>query len=466
MLVAAVASVRAQDIYEPDDEAGLASYLEVGDVQSNHNFHVTNDTDWVRFFLLTNTPYTIRGRQNATNVNLRLNLYREDPGGLVHLITNRSFTGLGLGTNETIQVTNTLSRFYLLRVDSSTVSGGWGPDTDYSVEVTESTGGGRLVVVAYDVLTDAAPAGARAILDGGDFRDFNGALSVSFDSVSTGAHSVVVTAAPGYVRMPSESAAGQEDNPGNTQYGNPRNKTVRNSVTSQAIFLFVPVVGVQGTVRDAATGEPVTNARIAFVATTGSYTNPVFDAWPENTTYQQAWRTDSQGRFPANVWLPTRNWDLQLSRNGYSDHWTIPALTSPVRGTTNQLQVKWMAPVDANGNGIGDAWEVQYLGGLTNATLDPDGDGVNLWEEYVAGTDPTNAASVLESEATLADGQWVIRWSAVSGRVYRVRSNSELVAGAWSVVGGPWTSVVSGIMSYTNAPADPNAVLRVDVGAQ
>jgi hypothetical protein len=45
---------------------------------------------------------------------------------------------------------------------------------------------------------------------------------------------------------------------------------------------------------------------------------------------------------------------------------------------------------DSNGNGIPDWWEMQYFGNLNQTS---DGDGVNNLDEYLEGTNPTNAAS-------------------------------------------------------------------------
>lgn len=50
------------------------------------------------------------------------------------------------------------------------------------------------------------------------------------------------------------------------------------------------------------------------------------------------------------------------------------------------------ASVDANHNGLPDAWEQAF--GVTDPQGDPDGDGATNLQEYLAGTDPLDAASV------------------------------------------------------------------------
>jgi hypothetical protein len=65
---------------------------------------------------------------------------------------------------------------------------------------------------------------------------------------------------------------------------------------------------------------------------------------------------------------------------------------------SNALGVVTSSPValwaDSNGNGIPDWWEMQYFGNLNqSAAGDYDGDGVDNLDEYLEGTNPTNAAS-------------------------------------------------------------------------
>jgi Bacterial Ig domain/Carboxypeptidase regulatory-like domain/IPT/TIG domain/Beta-propeller repeat/Bacterial TSP3 repeat len=52
-----------------------------------------------------------------------------------------------------------------------------------------------------------------------------------------------------------------------------------------------------------------------------------------------------------------------------------------------------LPPVDTDGDGLADAWELQYFGNLSQGpTDDPDGDGVNNLQEYQQGRNPTLGA--------------------------------------------------------------------------
>ena len=62
-------------------------------------------------------------------------------------------------------------------------------------------------------------------------------------------------------------------------------------------------------------------------------------------------------------------------------------VSNPLNFTVN------VPPLDSDGDGLADAWELQYFGNLNqNATGDPDGDGVNNLQEYLQGRNPTTGA--------------------------------------------------------------------------
>ena len=64
---------------------------------------------------------------------------------------------------------------------------------------------------------------------------------------------------------------------------------------------------------------------------------------------------------------------------------------------------------------------------------DADGDGHVAWQEYVAGSNPTNGESVLRAELETADGGLHVTWSPDLGtaRVYAVEGRALLTEGAW-----------------------------------
>jgi len=78
--------------------------------------------------------------------------------------------------------------------------------------------------------------------------------------------------------------------------------------------------------------------------------------------------------------------------------------------------------------------------------LDADGDGMNNWQEYLAGTNPTNAASAFKitSWQMLSSTQFVVRWSSVSNRLYDVARATNLNAGAAGFLPQPGATNLAG----------------------
>jgi hypothetical protein len=78
--------------------------------------------------------------------------------------------------------------------------------------------------------------------------------------------------------------------------------------------------------------------------------------------------------------------------------------------------------------------------------LDSDGDGLNNWQEYLAGTIPTNASSVfrITGGQVLPGGQYVLRWLSVSNRLYDVMRGTNLAAGTGAFLPVPGASNLAG----------------------
>lgn len=92
---------------------------------------------------------------------------------------------------------------------------------------------------------------------------------------------------------------------------------------------------------------------------------------------------------------------------------------------------------------VSEQWKQFYFGKFSQDSLpwlDPDGDGLDNWEEFMAGTDPTRATSNLSlnftSPGPSGDG-WALTWQTMPGRRYRVEVSNNLK---------DWESVQSNIV--------------------
>ena len=86
---------------------------------------------------------------------------------------------------------------------------------------------------------------------------------------------------------------------------------------------------------------------------------------------------------------------------------------------------------DVNHNGISDAWEIDLFGGVTtNRTVqtDSDRDGMTDFAEFIAGTDPANAASrfYFTGETVPTNRQVLMQWTVVTNRLYQVNASGNL----------------------------------------
>ena len=123
-----------------------------------------------------------------------------------------------------------------------------------------------------------------------------------------------------------------------------------------------------------------------------------------------------------------------------------------------------VATDDGDGDGMRDAWEITYFGSTNVGPLaDWDQDGFPNVHEHDAGTDPTNAASLLiaTDAAVDAGGGVVMEWQSVSGKYYAIRRWMNLASTGEVVTGGiPASPPVN---RHTNDTSGPRGYYRVEL---
>ncbi len=116
---------------------------------------------------------------------------------------------------------------------------------------------------------------------------------------------------------------------------------------------------------------------------------------------------------------------------------------------------------DSDGDGLPDDWELAYFNTLDrDGTGDFDRDGMTDLQEYLAGTDPTNAGSVLPvlTLSQPAGGPVRILWSAISGKTYRVQYKAALGDPGWTDL--PGDVLATDVTAFKDDAASPASTQR------
>lgn len=124
---------------------------------------------------------------------------------------------------------------------------------------------------------------------------------------------------------------------------------------------------------------------------------------------------------------------------------------------------------DSDDDGIQDWWETRYFGSpaAVSPSDDNDHDGMNNLEESIAGTDPTNALSVLKMTDADKPGvasTLVLRWQSASNKVYRIdRTTNQLTSAQFVPVFTNFAATPPENAYTTAIPAAGRAFYRVEI---
>jgi hypothetical protein len=116
---------------------------------------------------------------------------------------------------------------------------------------------------------------------------------------------------------------------------------------------------------------------------------------------------------------------------------TITNLASGTRGRA-VVSAALVVLADFDRDGMADLWEIDH-GLLTNrvgdAHLDPDGDGYDNVQEYLADTDPNDPSSVLRFQSVeMSPESAVLEFLARTNRFYSIQFSDSLGGGMWQTL--------------------------------
>jgi len=222
------------------------------------------------------------------------------------------------------------------------------------------------------------------------------------------------------------------------------------------------------------------NATVSAYAQLTVLVNPIFLLHPQSVTVfvgdnarfpvqtygttpmGYRWRRGGINYVPLGTALLTVT-NVQLSDHGsFFDVIVTNRATAGTPGALSQRAYLYVF-ADSDNDRMGDSWETAHglnPGAPSDATLDADGDGVSNRDEFVAGTNPTNALSYLRVDLSLEPGANV-EFMSLSNHNYTVQFRDDLGSGTWSNLTHVYSRTTNNLERISDPEAKPRRYYRL-----
>ena len=163
----------------------------------------------------------------------------------------------------------------------------------------------------------------------------------------------------------------------------------------------------------------------------------------ENVSGYKVYYGETSGQYSDSVFVTNgTSADLELEYNK-AYYFSVKTYTADANSDFSD-ELVWNAPAmkDENANGICDDWEIFHFGNLVTAdrSTDSDGDGVSDLNEFIAGTNPSDALDY--PYVTIEEGLILsFETRSVSGEGYQNRIRSYSLEFCDDLVSADWTPV-------------------------